>query len=533
MGWIFVGCVLLGVIILSLWQGVTWDEPWLYQRALRMREGFAPDPFKPLSGLLLLPLVILKGEYLGGRVLYLGVQVLLGCALWTLLPRAWPARNRALAVAFLWLEPTFRERVLEMRTDPISLALLLLVTYALATRTFRLQRPGVWLYAALLLLGLGLSPKLSMWLLPWIPAALLVVKPGPARAHMVRQLGRLGAAAGVLTLLVLGGILALEPGALRPIYTATTAPFAWGIGFLPRAVRIYAPLVFCKGWPFWLLAFLGLGGLPAAIRRRDPCEAPLLQWELAGWGALMVTLWYQGAYVYHFMAVAAGVWPSCLRSLRWIHARWGFRADASLGLIFVGAGCFALLPVLEGPSLFEQRNFMECLRPYTRTGAPYADGVGWFRGDQAMPYIINANMENPGEGLWRDWDERGLALLVLNTRSDAFMTLENVIWLNNNMFRIHPQVLIPGTTVHGGDGGTVRWKVKVPGAYRFRSIHAKGVRVDGSRLAPGDQVLALGPGAHAIDLEGGPEATLSFWLEPAGPFQSPPVVDPFFLSFLH
>lgn len=525
--WSFV----LAVGYLSLWQGATWDEPWLFQRAHALLLGQPLDPFKPLAGLMLLPVVMLKGEYLGGRILFLFVQGLLGFGLWRLLPKKWPASLRMLAAVGLWLEPTFRERVLELRTDTLALAILLLATHVLGTRPLWLSKSTTWVWASLLVLGLALSPKLAIWGVPWIPAALLASAPELPRKQVWQRLARLGLAMAAISSLGLIIVACLHPVAIRGVLAATATPFASGVTFFPPAVRQYLPQVLCTGWPFWVLALMGLPGIPTALRARDIREALLLHWELTGWAAFLATLWYPGAFPYHFVGVAAGLWPSALRGVENVRRWWGVRGTVIVGALSVGTLLFALGPVLRGPSLFQQVALMNTAHAFLGPGRSYVDGVGWYPEPQAAPFVTAQGVSaGIGRSLWREWEKDGLALLVLNGRSEQLLDKANTDWLQQNMVKIHPQLLVPGKVVRGG-GQAVVWQVRVPGRYRCETARALAWSLDGIEMPRGDIGLELQAGLHHVCVAGGPDAVLACYLAPRGSDTVPSAFSPFFLPF--
>ena len=97
-------------------------------------------------------------------------------------PAAWNREAKVGALVWLWLEPTFRERVLEIRTDtPI---LLILVACTLLWNRRRTVN-GLLAIVAMVVLGILISPKLLFFGLPWSIGAICST-PNGQRNEMFR-----------------------------------------------------------------------------------------------------------------------------------------------------------------------------------------------------------------------------------------------------------------------------------------------------------------------------------------------------------
>jgi len=285
---------------------------------------------------------------------------------------------------------------------------------------------------------------------------------------------------------------------MEAIATATLTPMGPHLTFLPPVTTLYLGQTLRLGWPFWMLALAGLAQL-AFAKEEWRKGSPMLLWELAGWTAAVATLFYASAFPYHFLGVAAGVWPSVIRSLRWLYERWGQRAIIAVGCISLTALSIALEPVLLGPSLREQENVMAMAIGYLRPGRGYVDGVGWFAPPQSAPFVTAQVMASGGaKDLWEIWEREHVSVFVLNGRTEQLMNEENIRWAREHFVQPHPNLLVPGRVLTVDRATTTTLPLHLDGQFLVMSQGDSKWVLDGISLRTTMNHIRLQAGIHTL-----------------------------------
>lgn len=530
--------ILAWVVWLAFRQGLNWDEGWLMARAQDLLRGLPLDPFKPFSGFILAPLVHLGGGWYAARACFVGVQAAIAVALYVLMPQDWTFRRRLLALGLLWLEPTFRERVLELRTDGLVLLLMVVATLAWTRLAYRPLARGLGV-AGCWGLGLLLSFKTGLFWGGWL-LAMLGLGHAWRKPRSWVELGGSSALALALVALVLGiagrsyGIahLGLQASSRTPgLAQALKANNGW----VSSTWLFYFRQTVLLGLPYWGLAFLGLG-LRLAGKRQEP--GPWGAWETAGWLFLAVTVFYFGAFPYHFVGIIPAVLPSVMGGLDWLRERMPrFRSRLGGAALALAAlfSCLAARPILDGPGLAGQGAVLHYAAAFLTPGRGFVDGVGMLSpAPQAAPFATGALMQSGGaEGLWRRWEAEHAAVFIGNGRTEMLFTQGNAAWLAAHTLLVHPQIAVVGMTTRSATGSVhAVWNVPWADEYCLAGTPGWTWRVQGAPILSGSRVRLL---AGPVTLTGnGPgEGMVSLLLAPvAGPLPSlPPVVQPFFLPF--
>ena len=522
--------LVIGLGTLALWQGITWDEPWLRQRAFSLLRMQPLDRFKPLAGLVFLPAFLGGGGYLAGRILYLGYQVLLGWGLFKMAPAAWNREAKLGALVWLWLEPTFRERVLEIRTDtPI---LLILVACTLLWNRRRTVN-GLLAIVAMVVLGILISPKLLFFGLPWSIGAICST-PNGQRNEMFRLMGKImlgafGCAALMVALLAwIQGQSVM--GFCRGVILNSAGPLRGGNGIIPQVVRIYLPQVIWQGLPFWVTAVIGLFARIRGFGERDPVW---LHWEILGWVGLGLTLFYPSAFPYHFICIIPGLLPSAYRGLQKVAGYSRVVSRWSIALTILWGG-MALYPLLKGPSRASQERIMNFAGKFLEGERGYVDGVGWLDQPQSADFVTAGVIAaGAADGLWRRWEREHVGVMILNGRTNLLFNPANADWARTHFTLIHPEIAVAGVEVGPSElPMSAAWVPPVDGLYRFEATPEWEWQLGGSslkagkgtQLKSGEKVLLTGKGKGV--------GRCSFHLMPREwADEMPPPVNPFFLPF--
>jgi len=530
--------VLAWVVWLSFRQGLTWDESWLMVRAQDLVGGMPPDPFKPFAGFVLAPLVKLGGGWYSARAFFLGIQGLIAVGLFRLMPSAWSTRHRLLALALLWLEPTFRERVLELRTDGLVLLLMVLATLAWTQWSHRpgaraLGAAGCWG------LGLALSFKTALFWAAWLLAMLWADRGG----RKLRTWVSLAASCALAAALVaLGMVIFGWSYGIQHIGKAVangTPGIALALkenhGWVSATWIRYFPQIVLLGLPFWGLAFLGLGLRLAGMRREPGAWGA---WETAGWLALIASLFYFGAFPYHFVCIFPAVLPSVMGGLDWLKERLpSLRAKIGPAAL-VSAGLFSGLaawPILAGAGIGDQLAILRYADSFLTPGRSFVDGVGMLDpAPHAAPFATGALQQSGGaEGLWRRWEAEHAAVFLGNGRTEMLLTRSNAAWMRANTTLVHPQIAVVGVSALSASG-TVEtvWKAPWADEFLFLGTPEWTWTLQGLPIQSGSRIhLPAGPVALAGKGPGTGMVSLFLAPKPGPPGTSPPIAKPFFLPF--
>ena len=526
------------VVWLSFRQGLTWDEPWLMDRGQALVLGQPLESFKLCSGFVLAPLVKLGGSWCAARALFLGVQLLCAGCLFLLMPRTWLSQRRWLALGLLWLEPTFRERILELRTDGLVLLLMLLATLAWSRLEARPWLRG-WSISWCWGLGLLLSFKTALFWGAWL-LAMLCLDRGWRRGRTWLTLlghGMLTAALLALGLTLVGRWFQVEHiGAKVAQGTPTlSAALRENHGLISGVWKSYIGQIVLIGLPYWSLASLGLG-LRLAGQRQEPGIWGAL--EATGWVALAMSAFYFGAFPYHYVCIIPGLLPSVLGGLAWLEQRLPSKRARLLQGTLAAAVLFSLLgawPLLGAASLSEQTALTAFASTFVLPGRSYVDGVGILSPKpKAAPFATGILMQSgQAEGLWRRWEAEHAAVFIANGRTEMLFTPSNAAWVEAHVAAVHPQVGVVGVTANSSTGSLSRvWDVPWPDEFLFQGTAGWAWRLQGAPILHGQRVhLATGP----ISLSGSGPGSGAFLLvltPGAGAWpNAPAIAPPFFLPF--
>ncbi len=376
------GALLVYLIWKSLSWGMTGDAPLFHYIAWLMSEGLVPyrDIFDfNMPGVYVVHLAVLAiggpGD-LAWRLFDLGALAAIAVLLY-LFCRPQSGRWGAAAAALLFgLYHLASGHWVAGQRDFLLCGILLAAMLAIC-RPLEGPRSRIWLVAAGLVLGLGVTIKPFAglaWLV--LAAAAGLLTPGSPRRRWVAA--AIVLAAGTVPLIAVVAWLAAA-GALGPfleILLDYTLPFYGGFGVGPLgAWRHPGPGV--DGWPFLLFfVFLGLLGLSARV---EPGGAPRRWLALLGFAYGVVHYALQGkGWGYHYyplvcflLALAAPV----LRAAAGSEAGWGRFAgrswrEAALSLSprQVGAATFALAVVALGVGGATGRSIFDLADTYGERG---------------------------------------------------------------------------------------------------------------------------------------------------------------------
>ena len=527
------GVCLLGIALLvllpGLTQGLNWDEFWLVAQGRALLARGDTDAYKPLAGALAVPFLGMESPWVGLRLGWLVFQGLLAVILWRMMPGRWSSQWRVLFIGLLWLEPTFRERVLEVRTDAPVLILLAFASMTWFESPSRPVRTGLAIG-----LAMALTPRSLMWVLPWFLGAWLL-DAGPGKA---RRLGwTAGVAicfAGALWWMVASwthrsvadllrdgariGALAAHSG--RSLFSPNSLYYLW------QTLRM--------GLPFYALAGWGLTRLVFPKDRSAWGEAPAwAHLSIMGVAVFAMTPFYDGAFPYHFIGVIPCLLPLVATGLEDLMARAGRPAAFGAAALALGFAFIAAAPLLKGPSLKDQMSFLAYMRNYLHPGLGYVDGIGGLKQPQSAPFVtakVAAFPEN--QDLGTRWDRERVSLFVLNGRSEQLFSPANITWVKPRMVQIHPNLLVLGTgvEVHGRRSYEGAWTVPWNAPFQFFGTPSWRWTVNGKIVQQGTR-LELPEGKVVIQGQG--EGNAAFGLVLAADGHQPPArpLYPFFMPF--
>ncbi len=526
------------IVYLSLTQGLTWDEPWLMGRSWDLLSGKPLDPFKPFSGLVLAPVVKLEGSWLFGRTLFITVQVCIGVVLFRLMPEKWSCGRRILGLVLLWMEPTFRERVLEMRTDGLVLLLMLLATLAWLRMMERPILRGI-IISLCWALGILLSFKTILFWFVWLIGILWVNRGW----HTPRTWLNIGGHAFLTTIMVVitvglaGWVLHVVDFGAKIVQGTPSMSLALSEnqGWISSTWKFYFQQVTMLGLPFWGLAFLGLFLRMARVRQEQGVWGI---WEVVGWMALTSSAFYFGAFPYHFVCIIPGVLPSVMGGLKWLEEAFPSAQVPIMRGLIVGSALFSLLgalPVLRAPTIGAQVELMNYASAWVGPGRSYVDGVGMLSpAPHAAPFATGAFMQSgAADGMWRRWEAEHASVFVRNGRTEMLLNKGNAEWLGNHVTLIHPQVGVVGVSSKS-IGGTLEmtWAVPWDDKYILKGIPGWQWRIGGEPIQDG-QPFSLSKGKITLQGKGPGPGTILLVLAPSrGRIPTtPPMAQPFYIPF--
>ncbi|MBK8726074.1 MAG: hypothetical protein IPL96_08435 [Holophagaceae bacterium] len=498
-------------------------------QARALAAGRATDPFKPLAGLLALPLTLSRDPWLAGRLLFLGLQCGLGWAIWQILPRTWDRGWKAAGLALLWLEPTFRERILEMRTDGVAALLVVLATLAWHAAGRRSARLGVALAWGV---ALAVAPKTFLWGLPWGVLALLLprAEAEPAKRRWADAAWAALGAAVVFVLIWQAGALCTGR-TLVGLLAASRAQNAGALGvggLFPPLATFYLGQVLLYGLPFYGLVLLGL-----TTRKGFAALSPASRhWVCTGLAVWLVAPCYPGSFPYHFVGLIPPLLPLALLGLRrlagWFGAK-GVVTAMAFSLVFAA---WALAGVLEGPDRASQVRLLRYAEGFLSPGLGYVDGVGALSKPQSAFFVTATALGSPDVARLRErWGTEQVSLFLLDGRAEQLMAEERLEWIKARCVQVHPNLVVLGTLAQGELQLNHTWEVPWSATFRFRGTPSWSWTLNGRAIKPGDDVLlAPGPldltgtgpgkGGAVVSLSPGPEAA-----------PAPHGLRPFFLPF--
>lgn len=503
-------------------QGLNWDEPWILGQARLLASRQPTEPFKPFAGLLALPFAWMDEPWVAMRLAALGLQVLLGWVIWRLLAEEVEASWRWLALAMLWLEPTFRERALELRTEIPSL-----IAIGVAILLWRREWPRVpALYACVpLALGLALAPKAVLWLVSWF--LLVAIKEGRTKAFWKQASLALALTVAGFVLLWSGVAIWTHRHPLELFFASgqqNHSALSRGTLFPPVA-RFYLLQTLWSGWPFYGLAVLGLilGRMRNwSTRLQDLQSSSVLPW-------LLVPT-YAGAFPYHFVGLIPPLLPAVVTGLRFIFRRFGAWGAILPIAALATAALVAALPVLSGPELKDQIAVLRLAKGYLEPGFGYVDGVGMLPVPQSAFFVTSLTADSEeASRLVKRWEDERVSLLILNGRTEQLLRGERLEWVSNRFIRVHPNLLVLGTLASGERDVRVTWRPPWPSTFRFSGTTGWTWTLNGNPISSGQEIRL--PPTEARITGTGPgrgQAVLALSTSPS--ISAHPVV-PFFLPF--
>lgn len=522
------GLLALCVVALSLFQGLNWDEPWIYSQGWNWVHHGEIAAFKPLAGWIGIPMALGLG-WLGMRLLFVLLQAGLGWAIWRLMPSGWPSKDKWLALGFLWLEPTFRERVLEIRTDtPMIILVLLGIHFA-----HRLGRgfQGKLVPGLVFGLALGLTPKAIIWIIPWAVVASWPGEQWLARARA--SLGILALAGGVLFIAYFLGawwshqsLMSFLGQALQDSGRASKGAGGW----ISPTMAFYLKQTVVLGLPFWICAIWG--GFRLMKGRPGGHEA----WWQVGWtglGAFILSLLYDGAFPYHWMSIIPFLLPFAWEGATDLIRRSGKLREVvwGLGILFAVA---ASLPVLSGPLRPDQEARWKALKAYVGEDRGYIDGVGGLGRPQEAPFATakTASLGLP-QGTLTQWKEHRLSAILLDGRSEMLLMAPPVqSWIQAHFIKVDPMIAVLGGAGSGREEIDQIWDCPWPGTFRFRATQGWSWSLDGRSVKDGEMIRRDHPGpVHVLGKgPGNGQWIISLWPEQE-PVPTEESLEPFFLPF--
>jgi len=464
------------------------------------------------------------------RALFIGVQVALGWGLWVLMPDSWGARGKAMALVFLWAEPTFRERVLEVRTDAPMVVLILWATLAWGRFVDSGKKPAAWLACASLGLASALTPKAMMWILPWILAAAFRRKP-----ERTFRLPALLVACGVLMALAaaFGFVSWWTHRTPIEIFRQAASDSRIAVGgegiWIGADSRFYLAQSLIMGLPFWAMATWGLASW---ARGEAQVKGPWAHVQWTGLGAFSLSLFYSSGFPYHWMAITPFFLPAAVAGMRCLRARGGFVPVFGVGCLaalFLLAG---VLPVLMGPWRSQQEAAWNCLRAYVGRDRAYVDGVNGLGRPQAAPFVTTKVVISGGaDHLSARWSEERLSGMLLDEQCSLLLTDENLAWVKQNLILITPQIAVLGNTGSGHLKVEKTWNCPWPERFVFHGDPSWSWLVGGGQVRDGEGFSVVQPGNIRIQGEGEGVGAYEITVAPNSNPGTPAALDPFFLPF--
>lgn len=465
-------------------QGLNWDEPWILGQARLLANRQPTEPFKPLAGLLALPFAWMDEPWMAMRLAALGLQAILGWVVWRLLAKDVDASWRWMALAMLWLEPTFRERALEFRTEIPSL-----ITIGVAILLWRREWPRVpALYACLpMAVGLGLAPKSVLWLASW--CLLVAIRDGRSKAFWKQASLTIGLTAAGLLLLWSGVAWWTHRHPLQLLLASGQQNhLALSRGSLfPTQARLYLLQTLWSGWPFYALAFLGL--ILGQMRRWSSIKLDLIGSSALPWLTVPV---YAGAFPYHFVGLIPPLLPAVVKGLQTLLRKFGTWGIALPLAALATVALVAALPVFSGPELKDQIAVLRLARGYLQPGLGYVDGVGMLPVPQSAFFVTSLTADSDeASRLVARWEAERVSLFILNGRAEQLLIAERLEWVRHRFVQVHPNLLVLGTVATGE--GAIDWTWQPPWAASFRFAGTAGWTwtLNGRPITNGQEISLL------------------------------------------
>lgn len=520
--------LVLLILVPALMQGLNWDEFWLMGQARLLGARGGTDAYKPMAGLLGLPYLGLDQPWMALRLQWVVIQGGIAGCLWALMPGEWGRTRKVGLLLLLWLEPTFRERVLEIRTDGVVLLMILL-----ATGVWHSRPRAVWRVALPLAMALVLTPKSILWVVPWFPLAwILHPREGTSRrliqvglaTALLALLGWLSAAAvthrGLLELMAEGGRQSGE--ALR------------GRGaFFERPSWFYFFQLLRQGAFYY--ALLGVGLVRWVRRGAGELRATGPWGHLGALGLTLFALspFYDGAFPYQYVGVVPLLLPLVADGCGVIFDRWGRKAIPVVGLAAGAMSLWAAGPLLGGPTLQGQVELLRFALGFVPQGGSYFDGVGGIAVKHAGPFLTDKVVRRPeNQDLVDRWKREHLGVVIVNGRVELSFFGANQRWLEGNFIMVHPNVLVLGTAATTSQGPSLdhAWMAPWAAEFEFHGAETWKWTVNGVPIQNEDRVH-LPAGAVRIQGWGSGPATFAMFLAHPRAASIPDPIKPYFLRF--
>ncbi|MBS1767682.1 MAG: hypothetical protein JST05_09815 [Acidobacteria bacterium] len=464
------------------------------------------------------------------RALFLMVQAWVAWGLWAVMPARWGNRTKALALLFLWFEPTFRERSLEIRTDLPMVALVLTATWAWAAAG-RGPRARLLPWAAWLCMSLAacLTPKTLLWALPWCLAAAAQRASVRERLRALWILAGLGAALAMAFLFVAWWTHRTPSGIFTEAMSQSGTAAMGSHHLFGHDTIYYLKQTFMLGAPFWVMAIWGLGAWSRGKVEIKDAWAHVL-WT--GIGAFLLSLFYASGFPYHWMAVAPFLLPAAAAGVEYLVQRFGPSAAQAWGVLVIAFLAVALLPVLAGPWRSQQEALWRCLEAYVGRDRGYVDGVGGLGRPQLAPFVTTMTIVAGGaEGLDRRWEAERLSGALLDEQGSLLLDEHNLGWMKSHLVLIQPQIAVLGTEGSHESRLDTAWHCPWPERFVFHGDASWSWTVAGEAIRDGQPFSVVKAGAIAIHGEGPGTGSYRITLRPYRDPGNPRELDLFFLPF--
>lgn len=513
--------LLILLLYMCFHQGLNWDEPWILDQARLLASRQPTEPFKPLAGLLALPFVHMDEPWVAMRFEALAWQAALGWIAWRMLPAELGRGWRWLTLALLWLEPTFREYALELRTEIPTL-----VAVGIAILIWR----GAWprlpkVFAAVPLAGaLGIAPKSVLWIASWL--LVVIVTEGRSRETW-KRLAAIFTLASVLFLCLWAAAAFWTHRHLADLLLASNRQNQQalsGTGWFPPQARYYLLQTLRLGWPYYSLAILGL-----VAGRRRPVPAHVRDWMGAALLPWLLVPVYAGAFPYHFVGLIPPLVPWVARGFQSLTRWFGSRGFALALAASALAAVLAAVPVLSGPSLLNQCEVLRLARGYLQPGQGYVDGVGMLPTPQSAFFVTSLTADSPAaHQLTNRWEEERVSLFILDGRTEQLLREGRLAWARRYFVQVHPNLLVLGTAATGEGELVHDWQLPWKALLRLSASKDWSWSLNGSQVKDGED-LELPPGDILLKGTGPGQGQAFLFLKP--PPKSAPAAIPFFLPF--